>query len=333
MRRWMLLIGRSGSIRETRTPATPLTARDMNPIDNQSSVRSKTSPIVSASGIQPQAANLGQSSPSIVTVDAIAQSQGKNASSSAAKKVMDWFRRKSMVNNSYSSSASAGLRNESTGSFVRVEPVQSPPTVATVDMSSTSSVAVILEEEQLVPPPPREEVPLPDSATLPTPSSRIPEPVRLPLAEAGNATNIARSSPQRQTIGSTGRSKSHHIGLTPGQVKSAPTPKASTPSAAARLRAEEAKLRIHTGVVDQSALSSKLPSEVISEVIKVLSEMGLEVKRENEFRLRCTRPKKGAARGGLRGSVMSMGGSSGGFLLGNASSSRVSPFSSERMLC
>lgn len=78
--------------------------------------------------------------------------------------------------------------------------------------------------------------------------------------------------------------------------------------------------------MDQSALSSNLPSEVIGEVIKVLIEMGLEVKKENEYRLRCTRAKKGQAPGarGLRGSVMSIGGGSGGFLLGNASSTRVS---------
>lgn len=156
----------------------------------------------------------------------------------------------------------------------------------------------------------------------------MPDPVRQPLADAGNATNIVRSSPQRQTIATAGRSKSHHISLAPAPNQSSttsiPAPKSSAPSSGAQLRAEEAKLRIHTGIVDQSALSSKLPSVVISEVIKVLTEMGLEVKKENEYRLRCTRPKKGAVRGGMRGSVMSIGGSSGGFQFGNASSSRVS---------
>lgn len=325
-------------MRDNRTsaPATPapLSARDMNPVQQtpaRASTRSRASPIVGATGIQPQAANLGQNSPSIVTVDAVAQSQGKNASSSAAKKVMDWFRRKSLAKDTFNARGE-NMRSDSTSSFVRVEgPSQSsgkagiPPPMAN---SSTSSVAVIPEEEQesLAPPPPREEVPVPDSATLPSAASRMPEPTRQPLGDAANATNLPRASPQRQTIGTAGRSKSHALPSPTAATAMSNIPfKAPAPSsAAAKLRAEEAKLRIHTGVVDQSALSSKLPSEVIAEVIKVLMDMGLEVKRENEYRLRCTRVKKGAARSGLRGSVMSIGGSSAGFLLGNASSSRVS---------
>lgn len=74
-------------------------------------------------------------------------------------------------------------------------------------------------------------------------------------------------------------------------------------------------MRIHTGVLDQSALSSKPPQEVMAEVIRVLIEMGMDVKRENEYRVRCTRVKK---KGRGFGSVISI---AGGVMSG---SSRVS---------
>jgi protein-serine/threonine kinase len=93
-------------------------------------------------------------------------------------------------------------------------------------------------------------------------------------------------------------------------------------------RGDEHKLRVHTGLVDQSALSSKPPKEVMSEVLKVLLEMGMEVKRENEYRLRCTRvrrKKAGATTSLGLGSVMSVGSGMSPFaLMNNASTSRVS---------
>jgi protein-serine/threonine kinase len=88
---------------------------------------------------------------------------------------------------------------------------------------------------------------------------------------------------------------------------------------------DEAKMRVHTGLVDQTALSSKPPKEVMYEVLRVLQEMGMEIKKENEFRLRCTRARKrksGATTGLGLGSVMSVG-STMGTLMNTASVSRV----------
>jgi protein-serine/threonine kinase len=66
----------------------------------------------------------------------------------------------------------------------------------------------------------------------------------------------------------------------------------------------------------------------MAEVLRVLMEMGMDVKRENEFRLRCTRVRrrKGGATTGLGlGSVMSVGSGMGGFsMMGNASAGKVS---------
>lgn len=92
------------------------------------------------------------------------------------------------------------------------------------------------------------------------------------------------------------------------------------------VRNDDHKLRVHTGVVDQSTLSSKPPKEVMDDVLRVLSEMGIEIKRENEFRYRCTRVRRrkaGPTTGLGLGSVMSVGS---GKVMGSASSSRVSRF-------
>jgi hypothetical protein len=93
-------------------------------------------------------------------------------------------------------------------------------------------------------------------------------------------------------------------------------------------RGDESKMRVHTGLVDQSALSSKPPNDVMAEVIKVLLEMGMEVKREYEYRLWCTRVRRrkaGATTGLGLGSVMSVGSGMSPFtLMSNASASRVS---------
>ncbi|KAE8214051.1 hypothetical protein CF327_g2519 [Tilletia walkeri] len=53
-------------------------------------------------------------------------------------------------------------------------------------------------------------------------------------------------------------------------------------------------LREHLGAVDQSALTSRAPPQVFAEVRKALYEMGIEVRKERdeEFKLECVRRKK-----------------------------------------
>ena len=86
-------------------------------------------------------------------------------------------------------------------------------------------------------------------------------------------------------------------------------------------------MRVHTGLVDQSALSSKPPREVINEAIKVLQDMGMEIKKENDFKLRCTRVRRrkaGATTGLGLGSVMSVGSGMSPFtLMSSASTSKT----------
>jgi protein-serine/threonine kinase len=90
----------------------------------------------------------------------------------------------------------------------------------------------------------------------------------------------------------------------------------------------DARLRTHAGVVDQAALTSKPAKEVMDEVIRVLFEMGIEVKRESDFKLRCLRPRRkkaGATTGLGLSSVVSGGSLASVTMIGSASTSGVSP--------
>lgn len=71
-------------------------------------------------------------------------------------------------------------------------------------------------------------------------------------------------------------------------------------------------MRLHSGLVDQSALTSRPPAEVMAEVLKVLHGMGIDVKQEADFRLRCTRVRRRKA----------------GPTIGLSSTSAMSPLSS-----
>lgn len=55
---------------------------------------------------------------------------------------------------------------------------------------------------------------------------------------------------------------------------------------------EEAKLRIYHGAVDQSALTSRSPNEVFNEVKEALQVMGIETKRDSDYKIRCIRKKR-----------------------------------------
>ena len=318
-------------------------------MNTASSSQSTTSPpiVIDAEGIQPQNAHdRGQSSPSIVTVDALAAQQPegplghKTASSSAAKKVMDWFRRKSLAKDTLVSLKSAGVKNDSLNSFVRVS--NSPTrgaenmagSAANLTTSSTSSIAHTAAPTPNITVTEVSEA-IPGVATQPAEIAKI---ARVPLGPADSKTNTEAPAamstasllaPARSDLMPIpSRSNSHHPAVTaPASATSTVPPVKAALRPMATQSFDDAKIRVHTGLVDQSALSSRPPAEVITEVLRVLQGMGMEIKKENEFRLRCTRvrKRKGGATTGLGlGSVMSVGSGTGPFnLMSSASTGRV----------
>ncbi|KAI8388842.1 uncharacterized protein BYT42DRAFT_248838 [Radiomyces spectabilis] len=57
----------------------------------------------------------------------------------------------------------------------------------------------------------------------------------------------------------------------------------------------DSKLRMHRGAVDQDALTSRPPQEIFNELRHMLQTMGIDVKRNGEYRLKCTRRERMAS--------------------------------------
>lgn len=54
----------------------------------------------------------------------------------------------------------------------------------------------------------------------------------------------------------------------------------------------DSKLRLHRGAVDQDALTSKAPNEVLLTIKESLQCMGIDMKRTTDFKLKCIRPMR-----------------------------------------
>lgn len=56
--------------------------------------------------------------------------------------------------------------------------------------------------------------------------------------------------------------------------------------------AADYRLKVHNGVIDQQALTSRPPFEVLVEIKQCLTNMGLIVKTEGDYKLKCVRNKR-----------------------------------------
>ncbi|WVN90406.1 uncharacterized protein L203_105642 [Cryptococcus depauperatus CBS 7841] len=254
-----------------------------------------------------------QSSPSIVTVDAFTAQQAnystQRSSSSKAARVMDWFRRKTLAKETLGDLKSSGLKSDSQSSFVQVGDEahslqQRKENSGNLAMASYDSINKIGELGH------SGETKERSSETSGADPDAQPKPV-----EVVSTTPAVTITPPRPTVAST-----------PTMESTAHSPFTTRTRSVSSYNFDESKIRIHTGLVDQSALSTKAPQDVFKEVMQVLRGMGVDMKRESDFKLRCTRAKKGrvASTGLGLGSVMSTGSGMNPFsLMNNASTSRT----------
>lgn len=54
----------------------------------------------------------------------------------------------------------------------------------------------------------------------------------------------------------------------------------------------DSRLRLHRGAVDQDALTSKAPNEVLHEIKECLTLMGIDMKKCHDFKVKCMRPAR-----------------------------------------
>lgn len=225
---------------------------------------------------------------------------------------MDWFRRKTLVKETLPEPKSPALKSDSQSSFVRIGEVASTASKAqeSAQASTTSHGNTDKTEET------KETF---DSTT--------------------DQENNTKTTPTRSSV----LSRSIDVTTTTPSVTVTPRPTAATTltigtstqqsplkttvrtRSASTFTFDESRIRVHNGLVDQSALSTKPPQDVFMEVMQVLRGMGVEMKRETDFKLRCTRAKKKAAGTSIGlGSVISTGSGMSPFsIMNNASTSKV----------
>lgn len=290
-----------------------------------SSVSNKDGLAIGPQGIQPRPSQDQQSSTSVVTVDAFGDSNAqRTASSSAAKRVMDWFRRKSLAKDTLTTIKTGSVRADSLSSAGR--PSMSGADRGYVHIAqprdSMDVPHTFVRDESIGPHTNGPSIVVSDSPTRSSPERKTPErkttevrrkqpesqkavetsppEKRTPLAPANSKANIEKKllSPERAALPTRSKSVRTPHGMhqslagstialvNPHSVADSVRQGNGAPSA------ESSKMRVHTGLVDQSALTSRPPPEVMAEVVRVLHSMGIDVKQEADYRLRCTRVRR-----------------------------------------
>ncbi|KAL7412253.1 hypothetical protein BDY24DRAFT_342086 [Mrakia frigida] len=78
-----------------------------------------------------------------------------------------------------------------------------------------------------------------------------------------------------------------------------PPPALPTPSSSHAVTSsfKDSQLRVHQGIVDKKAMTYASPPVVFAQVIKVLQEMGIEIKKDGDFKLKCVRARRKSSAG------------------------------------
>lgn len=244
----------------------------------------------------------------------IASTSTTGPSSNAAKKVMDWFRKKSLSRGTFNEQPPLG-------------PFERAPASPQINGAAPSTPSVIVTGAHASPSAHghgrhadaqagSEGV----SGASSVPSSRSASGTHSENSEATEltqATNLtdashgesdgiksSASTVQQQATPKASLSAVSNVSNVSGVERERPQSKqqrpqhagtrASSSQAAAAVPFNETQLRYHLGAVDQSALTSRSPIEVLREVQRVLYEMGIEVRREKDedFKLECVRRKR-----------------------------------------
>lgn len=213
---------------------------------------------------------------------------GPGGSTGKAKKVMDWFRKRSLAKNG-GDSVFSPVQTPSDPQTFRTPSQDAEPPTPTIDTyrakpnrdSNTSlsapQVVITAAEGQI-------------ATWGPTPRSASGQ-SHTSTDTSASAHSATKGGP---TAGVTPAATSSHI---PPVAKRAAEALANVafrnPPAAAATRAfNKTMLRVHHGAVDQATITTGSPPEVFEHVTKVLISMGIEIQRESEFKYRCIRHKK-----------------------------------------
>ncbi|KAG8874723.1 hypothetical protein FRB97_005681 [Tulasnella sp. 331] len=290
---------RSKSHRSVTGPVNPPSATPSQPITPQE----KSPGATAASSIDEKATSPTAISahdktalPPTPGLDPSHDPMGMNGGSTGkAKKVMDWFRKRSLAKNS-------GAATTDT-LFSPTIPSQTPPRSTTLISGSEEAQGV---EEPLTPTADTYRVNGQSMASLTgapqvvvtaaAGSQQPPNWEQTPRSASGtshNSSDTSASATASATAASQLTGKALSTAMSERGV-SAGTNTTSKPFS-------KAMLRVHHGAVDQGTITTGFPPETMRHVTDVLLSLGIEVQRESEFKYRCIRHKKKKERSAMAG--------------------------------
>ena len=238
---------RSKKGRMTNTPLTPAPA---TAVERPS--KSAVTPPKSQSAVLPQTnGNMEFGDPN-----------GLQASTSKARKVMQWFRTKSKGRDSVGyvteeevvskeKGIASKYRRGFSSSSNAVNQTQVAASASQTGLKNSGAVPVVLTSPALG---------LPPQGAQPQRSASS-------VLDAATPSSLVARFRNSITVGSN----SHHV---------------------ADKMHPHGQLRIHHGAVDQTTITTRPPTEVMAHVKKILEGMGVEIQLESEYKYRCIRAKK-----------------------------------------
>jgi len=258
----------SGSAPQALNPQTPVLSSHPHP----SSSAEASSPRQEDTGVpyHPEGPTVSSPNRSQHTPAAsVATSTGQASNSSKAKRVMDWFRFKSLNGSTTSANQAHSHAHEHL-----VPPVPIP----------TDFDARVKAHQ---PTPPAAPSPNPNNANSPPAESHQPNlQVPAPLMSKPSATQTSAASSKtshRFTLAHPRPSTSTAAEFRNPQINS---------TAEQTGGFNDSKLKLHHGAIDQNAISSKLPPVIMQQLKQILWEMGIDVVEESSMKLKATRRSK-----------------------------------------
>ncbi|KAF4611670.1 hypothetical protein D9613_003682 [Agrocybe pediades] len=245
---------------------------------------------------------------------------GMQASTSKAKKVMQWFRSKSKGREGVGfpvtpTGDDEEKKNDTTPTQTQTGAIQTPisnrykkgysASSSTVNQATEKEEAAAAttakeggKEQSLVAPPVQVVVTTPTSSVskpAPSPAMRS-ETAGPPVAAATTPVTSSFVSRFRNSVTVGGRDRERQRQTSTSSNKLAGlygfNSSSSTPAQPQVPPHPYAQLRVHHGAVDKTTITTRPPPEVMAHVKKVLESMGVEAQMESEYKVRCVRIKK-----------------------------------------
>ncbi|SNX86435.1 related to Serine/threonine protein kinase [Melanopsichium pennsylvanicum] len=239
----------------------------------------------------------------------IASNSMTGPSSNAAKKVMDWFRKKSLSRGAFNEQPPLGPFERSPTNS-QISTTRDAPSVIVTDVgpnrhaeANTGSNGETVASS--VPSSRSTSGTHSENSEVPTEMTQF---TTMSASDAGesegvksSASTVQQQATPKASLSAVSNESTSSAGKAAQSSSQPPhtreltaAPSPTTTTTTTNEPFNETRLRYHLGAVDQSALTSRSPIDVLKEVRRVLYEMGIDVRTEKDedFKLECIRRKR-----------------------------------------